>query len=89
MVVPKTRLNHSQTYSIQALVCGWLMDGVRVKAIREPKKKSGARLAEWPWRNRKILRRCMSRSPYKPQAHSEWTGSPCYGVFPRPKSPGP
>ncbi|KIL00369.1 hypothetical protein PAXRUDRAFT_252611 [Paxillus rubicundulus Ve08.2h10] len=34
----------------------------------EPKKGEKRRPAqpEWPWQDRKILRRCMSRSPYKP-----------------------
>ena len=43
---------------------------------------------EWPKQDRKIFRRCISRSPYKPQAPSVWTRSPCYGVSPRPIYPG-
>jgi hypothetical protein len=55
---------------------------------RKSEKKGWPAQPEWPKQDREILRRCMSRSPYKPRAHPVWTRSPCYGVSPLPTSPG-
>ena len=43
---------------------------VRVRRKKSRKKKEPAQ-PEWPKQDRKILRRCMSLSPYKPQTSSE------------------
>ena len=42
---------------------------VRVRMTKEQKERPAQ--PEWPWQDGKILRRCMSRSPYKPQVPSE------------------
>jgi hypothetical protein len=42
---------------------------VRVRTTKEREKKPAQ--PEWPEQDRKILRRCMSLSPYKPQTPSE------------------
>jgi hypothetical protein len=43
-----------------------LLPGVRVRRADGHKKEPAQ--PEWPKQDRKILRRCMSRSPYKPQS---------------------
>jgi len=58
---------------------------VRVRTLKSRKKKPAQ--PEWLKQDRKIFRRCMSRSPYKPRRPSERTRSPCYGEFPRPTDP--
>ena len=42
---------------------------VRVRTAKEQKERPAQ--PEWPWQDWEILRRCIGRSPYKPQAPSE------------------
>ena len=44
---------------------------VRVSAVHRPKKWPAQPEGRRPERDRKILRRCMSRSPYKPRVPPE------------------
>ena len=60
--------------------------GLGLGRIKSEKKRPAQ--PEWPKQDREILRRCMSRSPYKPQAPPVWTRSPCYGRSPWPTNSG-
>ena len=48
--------------------------------------KKGPAQPEWPKQDRKILRQCMSRSPYKPQTPSEDKGRRAMESFHGPQT---
>jgi len=76
----------SQGYP-ESAICVQRFDDSLNSAIRITYRIS-LRSSSLPRQDRKILRRCMSRSPYKPQAPSVWTRSPCYGRSPWPTNSG-
>jgi len=57
---------------------------VRVRTLNRHKKRPAQ--PEWPKQDRKILRQCMSRSPYKPQTSSEDKGRRAMESFHGPQT---
>lgn len=62
-----------------------LLHRVRVRTLDRHKKKKPAQ-PEWPKQDRKILRQCISRSPYKPQTPSEDNGRRAMESFHGPQT---
>lgn len=62
----------------------YIYKGVRVRAMAGQKRAHSARGPKW---NRKILQQCMRRKPHTNLGTPLRTGSPCYGMLPKPTLP--